>query len=77
MTKAEKREVILETLQYELLERFDTNIEYYNDEVAEIEVALSLLDETIPYDYLQDLIDNNLDFSIKKYSSPLFYLRGS
>ena len=33
MTKTEERAVIIETLQYELIERFDTNIESYVEHI--------------------------------------------
>lgn len=67
MTKAEERVEIIETLQYELIDRFDTNIEYYIENIDDIEQALEQLDEMYLYNYLQDLINNKLDFLIEKY----------
>lgn len=58
MTKAEEREEIIETLQYELIERFDTNIEYYIENIDEsVEDKLGELDQYLLVDYLQHLID--------------------
>lgn len=67
MTKAEEREVIIETLQQELIERFDTNIEYYSQNIDDIDDVLEELGEMNLYNYLQDLIENKLDFLIEKY----------
>ena len=71
MTKAEEREVIIETLQYELIERFDTNIEYYSENIAKkpkkFDKKLDKLDQYLLVDYLQHLIDDRLDHLIKKY----------
>lgn len=76
MTKAEQREVIIETLQQELIERFDDNIMNYQDsftsgfsqkEVDEFEKKFDELDEMDLYNYLEDLIENKLDFLIEKY----------
>jgi hypothetical protein len=71
MTKAEQREVIIETLQYELIERFDTNIEYYSENIAKkprkFDKKLDKLDQYLLVDYLQHLIDDRLDHLIKKY----------
>jgi hypothetical protein len=69
MTKAEEREVIIETLYNELLERFDSNIEYYIENIDEsAEEALEELDEMHLYDYVEDLVENKVDFLIKKYN---------
>ena len=76
MTKAEQREVIIETLQQELIERFNDNIMNYQDsftsgfsqkEVDEFEKKFDELDEMDLYNYLEDLIENKLDFLIEKY----------
>jgi hypothetical protein len=76
MTKAEQREVIIETLQQELIERFNDNIMNYQDsftsgfsqkEVDEFEKKIDELDEMDLYNYLEDLIENKLDFLIEKY----------
>jgi len=68
MTKAEEREEIIETLQYELIERFDTNIEYYIENIDEsVEDKLGELDQYLLVDYLQHLIDDKLNFLIEKY----------
>lgn len=69
MTKAEQREVIIETLQHELIERFDMNIEYYIENIDEsAEDELAELDEMHLYDYVEDLVENKVDFLIKKYN---------
>jgi len=69
MTKAEEREVIIETLYNELLEKFDSNIEYYIQNIDEsAEDVLAELDEMHLYDYVEDLVENKVDFLIKKYN---------
>lgn len=69
MTKTEEREVIIETLYNELLERFDSNIEYYIENIDEsAEDDLAELDEMHLYDYVEDLVENKVDFLIKKYN---------
>jgi len=71
MTKAEEREVIIETLQQELIEKFDSNIEYYSENIAKrpkkFDKKLDKLDQYLLVDYLQHLIDDRLDHLIKKY----------
>lgn len=69
MTKAEKREVIIETLQQELIERFNDNIEYYIQNIDEsAEGVLEGLDEMQLYNFFEDLVENKVDFLIKKYN---------
>ncbi len=69
MTKAEEREVIIETLFNELLEKFDSNIEYYIQNIDEsAEDVLAELDEMHLYDYCEDLVENKVDFLIEKYN---------
>lgn len=69
MTKAEEREVIIDTLQQDLIERFDSNIEYYIENIDEsAEDDIAELDEMHLYDYVEDLVENKVDFLIKKYN---------
>ena len=69
MTKAEEREEIIGTLQQELIERFDDIIEYYVVNIDEsADGVLQTLDETELYNYFEDLVENKVDFLIKKYN---------
>jgi hypothetical protein len=69
MTKVEEREVINEALYNELIEKYDSNIEYYIQNIDEsAEDILSELDEMHLYDYVEDLVENKVDFLIKKYN---------
>ena len=74
MTKQEERVEIIETLQYEMIDRFDTNIEHYIEQLYDekkqekFEKKLEKLDQYLLVDYLQHLIDDKLDFLIEKYN---------
>ncbi len=67
MTEVEQRTVISETLYDELLERFDTNIEYYIENIEDVQDTLEELDEMHLYDYVEDLVMNKIELLIDRY----------
>lgn len=56
-------------MSQELIEGFDANIEYYIENIDEsAEDELAELDEMHLYDYVEDLVENKVDFLIEKYN---------